>query len=136
MNSHPNPRATDAQSTAPTAGPWRFMSGGESAPGYIVGREPCTFVAQLLGHDGIRDKAREDADGKLIIRAVNSHADLLDSSQFTAGLTEDLPQLPAIVAALQESEPEFAHYLYALRGLILTASAKARAAIAKAEGRT
>lgn len=88
-----------------TPGPWRFLPGNETAPGYVVGREACAFVAQLLGKDGRRNpETQERADANLIAAApelldgLRQMTDAYAKAMRDAGVTR-YPEALAVVRA-------------------------------------
>lgn len=44
--------------------------GNETAPGYVVGREACAFVAQLLGKDGRRNPEKQERADAFLLAAA------------------------------------------------------------------
>jgi len=64
-------------STLHTPIPWRYQPGSSNIPGYVAGPTPEEYVAQLLSPFGILDERMYEGNGKLIVRAVNNHNELV-----------------------------------------------------------
>lgn len=115
----------------PTPGPWRFECGeifaadGECL-GVMYRTEAWTSGDPVLSED--------QANARLIVRAVNSHDDLLAALKrpivFTVEESEDVVRL-----SLDGIEIAAVDFNSAAAGALLQFDAAARAAIAKSEGR-
>lgn len=90
----------------------------------------CDIVAEVSGGGGVAGQTDGDKLAALFVAAPQ----LLAACEFSRGMVGDMPETPLEVFAMEEKSLALRNYLVALRGLILTGSNCARAAIAKATG--